>query len=91
MPLCFIKGFLFSFVSAGIFRQFGSAGWLFRYLLLFSDCITLPLLYLFWIRNLSYFKPVRGCEAIFIATFVFLVWSVDYRVISPVLACLIDF
>ena len=46
--LCFLKAFLFSFVSMGVLAYAGSGGWLLRYLFLFSDCVTLPVLFGYW-------------------------------------------
>lgn len=51
--ICFCKAFCFSAISVLVFSAFGSAGWLIRCLLLFSDMATAPLLYSFCRRHLS--------------------------------------
>ena len=45
--VCLLKAFLFSFCAFGISLAYGSAGWLVRILLLFSDLILLPILYFY--------------------------------------------
>ena len=91
LPICFCKAFLFSFVSLGILQTFGSAGWLLRCFLLFADCTVIPFLYWFWLRHLVDNRPFYSAEAILTLSFVFLIGSVDYRIISPFVACLIEF
>ncbi len=39
---CLYEAFSFGFCAVGIGLTFGSAGWLIRFLLLFSDCMSLP-------------------------------------------------
>lgn len=51
--IAFCKGALFTCVSLGVWTAFGAAGWLVRFLLMFSDILTVPLLFLYWIRNLE--------------------------------------
>ena len=81
--VCFCKAFLFSFVSLGVWQAFGSAGWLAWLLLMFSDCMGMPLLYGFWLRHLSGDSAVGRLETgCYLAAFV-LLGSVDYRIISP--------
>ena len=95
MPLaiagvCFVKAFLFSFVSLGILVSFGSGGWLLRYLFLFSDCVTLPVLFGYWFGFVS--APIKSrlvlttCVVFFALV---LVTILDYRIIAPVV-CVID-
>ena len=91
LPLCFCKALLFSFVSLGIIQVFGSAGWLFQHLLLFSDCAAVPILYLYWLRNMSGANLTFSWETVFFLALGCLSGSVDYRIIMPLLAHLIDF
>ena len=86
LVICFVKAFLFSFVSIGILMSFGSAGWLLRYFLLFSDCAALPVLYWYWLHSLS--GQGRACSIVCTGV-VALVTVLDYRVIAP-FVCLID-
>ena len=54
LPLvAFLKSFSFAYVSRIIFIHFGSAGWLIQFLVMFSDCILLPVLWWFWCRLLQ--------------------------------------
>ena len=89
--ICFSKAFLFSFVSLGISQTYGSAGWLIRSMLLFSDCLTTPMLYWFWLRHLPENRPYVGWETFGMSALGILIGSVDYRIISPFLASLIEF
>lgn len=95
MPLaiagvCFVKAFLFSFVSLGILVSFGSGGWLLRYFLLFSGCTTLPLLYWYWLCSVSMSDRLHWLF-ITCAVFAAIVFTtiLDYRIIAP-FVCLID-
>ena len=88
--ICFFKSFLFSFVSIGCLATFGSGGWLFRYFLLFGDCVLLPALFWYCMRYTS--KPIGVCWSVISIAFaivIVLVAVLDYRIIAP-FACLID-
>ena len=88
--LCFVKAFLFSFVSIGVLKSFGSGGWLLRFFLLFSDCVTLPLLLGYWQWSVSAPGKLRWIEISCVVFFaVVLVTFLDYRVIAPIV-CVID-
>lgn len=91
LPICFCKAFLFSLVSMGTVQAFGSAGWLIRCLLLFSDCVSVPLLYWYWLRFLPGTRTFCGWETVAILALGALIGSVDYRIISPFLVHLIKF
>lgn len=90
LPICFGKAFLLAFVSIGIFQAFGSAGWLLRWLLLFGDCASVPVLYWFWLRYLPGTRPLCGWEAFSMLSLGVLIGSVNYSVISPFLVRLIE-
>lgn len=49
--IAFLKAFSFGFCAMAIVRAFGTAGWLVGGLLLFSDCLSLPALCWFWLRQ----------------------------------------
>ena len=88
-PIVFWKAFLVSFIGVGVMGAYGSAGWLMRLLLLFSECCTLPLLILFWIRLLT----GQGSRTMFSALNVLaavLIGSLDYCIVSPFLANVIS-
>lgn len=88
-PVCFCKAVWMGFVSLGILQAFGAAGWLVRWLLLFSDLLGAPLLYGFWLRHLPG-RPVASVweTGMHLAVFA-LLGSVDYRIVSPFLASLL--
>lgn len=88
-PVCFCKAVLTGFVSLGILHAFAQAGWLMRWLLLFSDLLGAPLLYGFWLRHLPGKPTASVWEAgVFLSVFA-LLGSVDYRMVSPFLASLL--
>ena len=81
------KGMLFSFASLCAMAAFGNAGWLVYPLLCFSEICMAPVLYLYWLRNIS---GGRGDlrELIPYLTAGAVIGCVDYCVISPLLAVL---
>lgn len=89
IPIAFGKGFFFSLISMGTTVSFGCAGWLVRLLLCFSDIVSIPLLYWFWVRCLRN----DGSRLIYLTFFTgalfLLIGSVDYYMITPFLADLI--
>ena len=91
IPICSLKAFSFGYTAAMVSQAFGDAGWLARWLLLNSSCMSLPLLIWFGIRHLdgkhqsSLFWDFGLCAAL-----VLWIGSLDYRVISPFLVNLID-
>ena len=87
--VCFTKGLVFSFCSAAIMMAFGSAGWLFRWLLMFSELISLPFLYWFWQRHISSERGFSIAEFLSILCWLTLIGSVDYCCVTPFLAVLI--
>lgn len=84
------RGWLFSFTCLRISLGFGTAGWIVRLLLLFSDLICLPLLYFFWLRLLSGGERPDAWELLFYFSVVLLTGSVDICLISPILASIIS-
>lgn len=89
-PVAFLRGCLFSFVSLGTSVGFGSAGWLVRLFLLFSDALSLPLLYLFWQRHISGDHQLDFWEIFVYLSLISLIGSIDHRLISPFLASIIS-
>lgn len=89
LPICFAKAFVFAFCSTCILQAFGSAGWLIRWLLLFGDCASIPLLYWFWMRYLPGKRHLFCLESVWVFSLSFLTAGISYRVISPLLLRLI--
>ena len=81
--------FVLSFVSLGVMRCGGSAGWLVRWLLVFSASLASPLMYLYWLRHLTGRRRFDGLEAACVLCLCALIGSVDFRLVSPLLARLI--
>ena len=80
--LSFGKAFLFSYASLAVCNLFGTAGWMARWFLMFSDQCTLPVLYFFWHRCLSAKRGGSFPEALLLAAIAFLIASIDYSIIS---------
>ena len=87
-PLCAIRAFCFSVCFTGIYIAFGSAGWLVRSLLQMSDFFLIPVLLWFSLYSLAKnrSKQVTVCCISYAA----LIGMLDYCVISPFLADLIN-
>lgn len=87
--ISFGKAFCFSFISLGVQFAFGSAGWLVRWLLCFSGCISAPVLYLYWLRHIDGGKGFSWLETLCFLSVFLLMASFDFVEISPFLASLI--
>lgn len=86
--VCFFKAVLFSFASLSVWQFLGSAGWFFRWILLFSDCASVCLFLLLCLRNfpIGNSGTVRLWSILLYLALIFFLCSVDYRIISPVWA-----
>ena len=91
LPVCFCKAFSFACCAITATRVFGSAGWLVRLLLQFTDICTLPLLCWFWIRHARGEHEKLWMDIILCGVLVMVIGVVDYCVIAPYLVSLIDF
>lgn len=60
--VCFVKAFLYAYISCGVYSVFPSGTWLIHWLLLFVDTLSIPVLYLYWHRYIS------GCRGFRIGT-----------------------
>lgn len=88
LPLAFFKAFGYTVCSILIVSAFGSAGWLIRGLLLFSDtCMSIALLW-FWFRNIEGKRLSSKKDLAVCAIFALLVGCIDYFVVSPFLGML---
>ena len=90
IPAAFCKAFLFSSLSSGLLAAFGSAGWLICLLFMFSDILTLPLLWSFWLKSLSCSRrsAIRSAVPVLITTVI--IGCAEYRFISPFLATILS-
>lgn len=87
-PICFVKSLVFSAVSFGLWNSFGSAGWLVWLLLMFTDVMSLPVLYWYSRRYVSGLRSFSGAEFLMTSAVLALIGSIDYCYISPFLALL---
>lgn len=83
--IAFLKAFSFAFVSAGICTGFGSAGWLVRSLILFSDGLSLPLLWLYWLRHIPGRRTFQAADVMVIAGCIGSIGLLDQFLIIPLL------
>ena len=85
----FLKAFLFAYTGAAILILYPVSGWLLRWLLMFSDMVTMPILWFLWI-SVSFDNLESLHRRIVICAFCFvLVGCVDLLMIVPFLARLI--
>ena len=87
-PLAFLKALSFAYVGWSILAAFGSAGWLIRLLLMFSDCTTVPLLWWFWNKALTLEFDALVPASFSAALTILGIGILDYGVISPFLVSL---
>lgn len=83
------KGFSFGFCGYGIGLAFGQTSWLVRPLFLFSDHCIVPVLYLYWLRNISPDVKQSWREFWICVIYALCVGCIDHWFISPFLATLI--
>ena len=84
--VCFVKVFAFGFCGYGITAAYGSAGWLIRSLLQFSDIFTVPILCWYSLRNLNGGRLEGKWEFWICVGLDLLICSLDFCYISPFLA-----
>lgn len=84
-PIAFCKALSFGRISLDIFRAFGSAGWLMRILLMFSDILCLPLLVFLWIRYGLRRKHLHLGTALYFVILAAAICVFDSWFIAPIL------
>lgn len=82
LTVVFLKAFSFGYIGFGIMSVYSSASWLVRFLLMFSDICSLPLLMWLWIRctdQLDHFPKAEllVCLAVSLAFGILDVWIVS--------------
>lgn len=85
IPIACMKAMSFSMVAIGIFRSFGSAGWLLQFLLMFSDICLIPFLIFYWVRFISSERAIHFYDILCVSTAVLSVGLIDFYFISPIL------
>jgi hypothetical protein len=87
-PLVFLKMMLFCLCGCCIYNVYGSAGWLVRVLLQFSDCCMVPVLCWFCLRHISGSAVSLWKDFVISTVAAGIVGIIDYCLISPFLASL---
>ena len=87
--LAFLWAELFGYSSACLQLMFGSAGWLIRFLLLFTQCFTAPLLCWLMIRYIGGIKHSFLRDSLIAVSIALTIGTIDYFIISPFLTALI--
>ena len=82
-PIAFIKAFLFAYSSFGVSLVFGDAGWLLRWLFIFSDSIMVICLLWFWFRNVSGCINSAKRDFVICTLFAVIVFCIDCFIVSP--------
>ena len=86
--ISFVKAWSFTFAAYGICQAFGSAGWLVRFLVQFSDiCLLCPLCW-FLLRHIHSGSQLWRRDLEFCTLAAAAVCSIDYCVVSPFVVAL---
>ncbi len=88
LPIGFCKAFCFACVSYGIGYAYAGAGWLMRWLFMFSDTLTMPLLCYFWLSHMSGSPRNSPAAWFWILSASLFIGYIDFRFIAPILAVL---
>lgn len=88
-PIVFLKAFLYSYIRVGLLVSFDVAGWLLQMLLMFSETLTLPLLWYCWLRAASDDRRAAFRCALICTFFAVGIGCFDYAFVVPFLARLI--
>ena len=89
LPFCFLKAFQFAYIAGLVGVSFGSAGWLIRLLLFFTDGWEILLLLWIWLRWIGGGARQAIREITFCGILCSVIWIIDYFVVSPFLGMLI--
>lgn len=90
-PIALLRAFLYGFSGQGITACFGSAGWLFRLLLCFTQLCCAPVFYWYCMQCLRPCGEGHGLRTVSVLCLVLLIGSIDYCLISPLFRDLIIF
>ena len=90
VPIAFSKAFLFSYLSTGLSAVAGTSGWLLRFLWMFSDCLTVPVLLWFWFSACSKRREAALINAAAALPVLIGICYLDLQVISPFLVNLLS-
>ena len=90
LVISFIRAFQFTFCGGFIYSLYGSAGWLVRLLLQFTDIFSVPILCWFSLRHISGDRGLNKKDFRISLALTLIVGCIDYFAISPFFARLID-
>lgn len=83
--VCFLNAFSACYISCGVFSAFGTAGWLVRWLFLFSNLISGAVLYYYCHRHISGVRRFSAPRFAGYAGVLFLTAIVDQNCVMPLL------
>lgn len=89
VAVAFLKAFLFAYTGAGLLISYPVSGWLLQWLMMFSDMMSLPLLWLLWISGDFKNQSLLTCRFVVCAVASVLIGCVDLLLVAPFLARLI--
>ena len=91
IPLAFFKAFSFMYCFGGLSLVYADAGWLVRFLILFTDCFSVPL-FICYVGRIFSGDPKASQRGIsFCLVFLLVIRCIDYAVISPFVSELLSF
>ena len=91
LPVIYLKSFLYMSCYFAITLTFGSAGWLVRTLVLFSDSVSVLLLLILCYRYITKNKVALYRFFRIAILILFLIGSLDYYIISPFIMTLLNY
>jgi len=89
-PVCAVKAFLGGYSLGTIGIVYGDAGWLIRFLYLFTDTIMSPLLLWYWFKHISGANHSRHKHFKYVLLGLSAAAALEYFVISPFLVVLMN-
>ena len=81
--ICIFKSVCLGFILVSLGHVFGNAGWLIRFLFMFSDTLTIPSLLLYWFKHISGMKHSFLLDTKCLVLFTLFVSFLEYFLVSP--------
>ena len=89
ISVIFLKAFLFAYTGAGLLILYPVSGWLLQWLLMFSDMMSMPVLWFLWISGRFKNRISLPYRIVICTACSVLIGCVDLFMIAPFLARLI--
>lgn len=89
LPIAFLKSAAFGFCSCCVIFAYGDAGWLVRFLVLFSDSAMFVVLCWYWFSHLEGVRTRLRQDTVLCFVLAVVIGMFDYIYISPFLAMLL--